>query len=70
MVTDGDRDGAVVGRDANVDPSALAVLDRVDDQVAQHLLDPARVDVGDTASTASRRAPASPCAPQGVQRRR
>ncbi len=46
MVAHGHRGGLVVVRRADQDRPALAVLDRVADQVAQDPLDPARVDLG------------------------
>jgi len=42
MVPHGDGNRALVGRDGHVDAAALGVLDRVDEQVAQDALDPAR----------------------------
>ena len=47
VVRDGHRDGVVVRRRRDVDRAPLAVLDGVDEEVAQDPLDPARVDLGD-----------------------
>ena len=47
MIADGDSDGAIVGGNVYVDRPALAVLDRVGQQVAQHPLDAPAVDLGD-----------------------
>ena len=46
VVADRHRHRVVVGLDQDVDRSALTVLDGVDQQVAHHPLDPARVDLG------------------------
>ena len=48
VVPDGDRHGRVVGAQSHLDGSAVTVLDRICDEVAQHALDPARVHLGHT----------------------
>ena len=63
MVADGDRDRLARGRQPHDDVPALAVLDGVDDQVAQDPLDPAGVDLGDDGLlVAGDTDPGCPCA--------
>jgi hypothetical protein len=46
MVTDRYRNGRVVGLDQDVNRMTLAVLDRVDQEVAENPFDPSSVDLG------------------------
>ena len=61
VVAHGDRDGVLVAGQRDLDRAALAVLEGVDDEVAQDALDPAGVDLGDApASAGATRRPALP----------
>ena len=48
MVTNTDRNGVLIGSDANDHFPALPMLDGIDDQIAKHSLDAPWVDLGDT----------------------